>query len=138
MASCFRFTNLHCSFIASKAMSLWTTIGGFFTGKTVEKITDIADEAIYTNQEKSETDSKFTAEILNNTSVDIVNRWIRPGITIWLIGGFSGLWNLPNTTTLDPVWFQIFMIVITFWFGGRVLLKDLPSAISAILKMKKV
>lgn len=118
-------------------MSLWTTIGGLFSGKTVEKITDMADEAIYTGQEKAETDSKFTAEILNNTSVDIVNRWIRPGITIWLIGGFSGFWKLPNTEMLDPVWFQIFMIVITFWFGGRVLLKDLPQAISAILKMKR-
>ena len=118
-------------------MSLWTGLLSLFTGKTVEKLTDMADDAVFTSQEKAVEDTKFTALTLNNTSVDIVNRWIRPAITIWLLGGLSGCWTLPNTSTVDPVWFQIFMIVITFWFGGRVLLKDLPNAVAAILKMRK-
>lgn len=118
-------------------MSLWGAIKGFVTGNTVEKMTDMADDAFFTSQEKADADNKFLATTVNNTGVDIVNRWIRPGITIWLIGGFSGWWNLPDTSKVDPVWFQIFMIVITFWFGGRVLLKDLPNAIGAILKMRK-
>lgn len=125
-------------------MNLLTSIFGFFTGKSGEKIVDMADDAVFTDQEKDAswsknafTDTQFTANNLNNTSIDIVNRWIRPGITIWLIGGFSGWWKLPDVDQIDPVWFQIFMIVITFWFGGRVLLKDLPQAVGAILKMRK-
>lgn len=118
-------------------MSLWSSISGFFLGKSGEKIIDIVDEAVFTSQEKAVEDTKFTASTLNDTSVDMVNRWIRPVITIWLIGGLSGGWKLPDTSTVDPVWFQIFMIVITFWFGGRVILKDLPSAVGAILKMRR-
>jgi hypothetical protein len=118
-------------------MSLLTSIYGFFTGKSGEKIVDMADDAVFTAQEKAVEDTKQTAEVLANTSIDIFNRLVRPFVTIWLIGGFSGWWKLPDTTQLDPVWFQIFMIVITFWFGGRVLLKDLPNAVAAILKMRK-
>lgn len=118
-------------------MSWLGSIGKFFLGKSGEKIIEVADEAVFTSQEKAAEDAKFTASTLNDTSVDIVNRWIRPIITLWLIGGLSGLWKLPDTSTVDPVWFQIFMIVITFWFGGRVLLKDLPNAVGAILKMKR-
>lgn len=118
-------------------MSVWASVLGLFTGKTIEKAVDMADDAIFTSQEKAVADGKFTASTLNDTSVDIVNRWIRPGITIWLAGGLSGCWRLPDTSTVDPVWFQFFTIVITFWFGGRVLLKDLPAAVGAILKMRR-
>lgn len=118
-------------------MGWLTAIFAFFTGKSGEKIIEMADDAVFTSQEKAIEDSKFTASTLNNTSVDMVNRWIRPFVTIWLIGGLSGCWKLPDTSTVDPVWFQIFIIVITFWFGGRVLLQDLPKAVGAILKMRK-
>lgn len=118
-------------------MSVWSGFLGLFTGKTVEKLTDMADDAVFTSQEKAVVDTKFVTETVANTSIDIFNRLIRPFITVWLIGGFSGWWHLPETKTIDPVWFQIFMIVVTFWFGGRVLLKDLPAAVGAILKMKR-
>jgi hypothetical protein len=118
-------------------MSWLSSIFGFFTGKSGEKIIEIADESVFTSQEKSETDTKFVTETVANTSIDIFNRMIRPFVTIWLIGGFSGWWKLPDTGKIEPVWFQIFMIVITFWFGGRVLLKDLPNAVAAILKIRK-
>ena len=125
----------HIEFIYN--MSFWSSVAGLFTGKTVEKVVDMADDAIFTNQEKAETDTKFVTETVANTSIDLFNRLIRPFVTMWLIGGFSGWWILPDTQSIDPVWFQIFMIVITFWFGGRVLLKDLPAAVGAILKMKR-
>lgn len=118
-------------------MSWLSTVLKFFTGNSGEKIINMADEAVFTQEEKAVEDGKFTTSILNDTSVDMVNRWIRPGVTLWLIGGLSGCWKLPDTSTVDPVWFQIFMIVITFWFGGRVLLKDLPNTINAILKIKR-
>jgi hypothetical protein len=118
-------------------MNWLTSILGFFTGKSGAKVAEIADEAVFTSQEKAVEDTKQTMEVLANTSIDLVNRLIRPFVTIWLIGGFSGWWKLPDIKEIDPVWFQIFMIVITFWFGGRVLLKDLPAAVAAILKMKR-
>lgn len=118
-------------------MSIWSSVVDLFTGKTVEKITDMADDAVFTSQEKAESDNKFLSETTANTSIDIFNRLIRPFVTVWLIGGFSGWWQLPDTKSIDPVWFQIFMIVITFWFGGRVLLKDLPAAVGAILRMRR-
>lgn len=118
-------------------MAFWSALGGLFTGKTVEKVVDMADDAVFTSQEKSVSDNAFIATTVSNTSIDIFNRLIRPFVTVWLIGGFSGWWKLPDTQSIDPVWFQIFMIVITFWFGGRVLLKDLPAAVSAILKMRR-
>lgn len=116
---------------------MWKTIAGLFTGKTVENIVGMADDAVFTQQEKAETDTKFTADIVANTSIDIFNRMIRPFVTVWLIGGLSGCWQLPDTKSVDAVWFQMFLIVLTFWFGGRVLLKDLPAAVGAILKMRK-
>ena len=118
-------------------MSLWASVLGLFTGKTVEKLVDVADEAVFTGQEKASSDAKFTTEILSNTSIDIFNRLIRPGITLYYLGGFAGWWQLPDTSQVDPVHFQIFIIIITFWFGGRVLLKDLPVAVGAILRMRK-
>lgn len=118
-------------------MSIWQGILSLFTGKTVEKAVDMADDAIFTQQEKAKEDVKFTTETLANSSVDFFNRLIRPGITLYYLGGFSGWWKLPEVSQIDPVHFQIFIIIITFWFGGRVLLKDLPSAIGAILRMRK-
>lgn len=118
-------------------MNWLTSILGFFTGKSGGKIVDIVDDAVFTSQEKAVVDTKQTIEILANTSIDIFNRLVRPVVTFWLIGGLSGCWKLPNTAQVDPVWFQIFMIVITFWFGGRVLLKDLPNAVAAILKLRR-
>ena len=118
-------------------MNWLTSILGFFTGKSGEKIVEMADESVFTSQEKADVDTKQMGETLANTSIDIFNRLVRPVVTFWLIGGLSGCWKLPNTAQVDPVWFQIFMIVITFWFGGRVLLKDLPQAVGAILKIRR-
>lgn len=118
-------------------MAFWSVLAGLFTGKTVETVVGMADDAVFTQQEKAVIDAKFVADTVANTSIDLFNRLIRPFVTMWLIGGFSGWWRLPDTQSIDPVWFQIFMIVITFWFGGRVLLKDLPAAVGAILKMRK-
>ena len=124
-------------------MGWLTSLLGFFTGSAGEKIINLADKAVFTNQEKAEDDqeksakdTQFTTDILANTSIDIFNRLIRPGITVYYIGGFAGWWQLPDTQKIDPVHFQLFMIIITFWFGGRVLLKDLPNSVMAILSMR--
>lgn len=64
--------------------------------------------------------------------VDVVNHMIRPGTFIWLAGGFSGLWKLPDPKAIDPQLWTIFEIVVTFYFGARTIVKDLPALFNAI------
>jgi len=123
-------------------MGLLTKVAGFLFGGSAasEKVLDIADKAIDTSQERSERDAadlesaRQFAGISNqpgliNQLVDSANRLIRPGVTLWLIGGFIGWWTLPHSDAIPEYWQNIFMIVLTFWFGGRAILKDLPAAI---------
>ena len=112
-------------------------------GGVADKATDIADEAFYTSQERTETDQKDLADARAmqltghdtwfDVFVDGVNRLVRPGVTLWLIGGWISWWPLPEPNDIDPFWQQITMLVLTFWFGGRAILKDLPKAM-ALLK----
>ncbi|HJX19104.1 MAG TPA: hypothetical protein VJ437_13055, partial [Acidiferrobacterales bacterium] len=59
-----------------------------------------------------------------------LNRLVRPGVTVWIFGGISGAWSLPDTTKADPFWLSMFLVVMLFWFGGRLLLKDLPAGLA--------
>jgi len=125
-------------------MSLWGKFIGFFTGgsKTAEKVVDMADKAIDTQQERSERDSADLKDAREmaipshgswfDVLVDGLSRLVRPGVTLWLIGGFVGWWVLPKIETISEYWQNVFMIVLTFWFGGRAILKDLPSAIKSM------
>lgn len=127
---------------------MWGWIKALFSsGDVVKTAAQVIDKATYTQQEKSEDDSKDTADArsfaapLNipgnifDSLVDGFNRLIRPGVTTWLIGGFCHWWELPKPKDIDPYWMQVFLIVLTFWFGGRALLKDLPNAVAAILNV---
>ena len=67
-----------------------------------------------------------------STIVDAVNHMIRPGILIWLIGGFTGAWPLPNLSGADPALSTIFMWAVNFWYGGRILAKDVPAMLKAL------
>lgn len=123
-------------------MSWLKTIGGFLfggsSGGNVGKVAEVVDDAIHTEQERTETDQKDLSEARGmlstacNGFVDGVNRCIRPGVTVWLIGGMSGWWKLPAPGEVDDFWLNTFYLVLTFWFGGRAILKDLPAAIKAI------
>lgn len=123
-------------------MSLISSVLGFFTGRsgTAEKVLDLADKAIDTQQERSERDG---ADLENaralplsthgtwfDVLVDGTSRLVRPFVTFWLIGGFVGWWMLPRVEGISEYWQNVFMLVITFWFGGRAILKDLPAAIN--------
>lgn len=125
-------------------MSFLSKLAGWFLGggKTVEKVTEIADEAIDTGQERGERDAKdlesaramrlHTHGTFFDVLVDGLSRLVRPGVTLWLVGGFIGWWPLPRTEAISEYWQNVFMLVLTFWFGGRAILKDLPSAIRAM------
>ncbi len=129
-------------------MSFFSKLAGWFFGggKTVEKVVDMADKAIDTQQERSERDSQdlesaramqmFSHGTLFDVFVDGMSRLVRPGVTLWLVGGFIGWWPLPRTETISEYWQNVFLIVLTFWFGGRAILKDLPSAIRSMRGLK--
>lgn len=69
--------------------------------------------------------------------VDTVNHIIRPGVMIWLIGGMMKRWPLPDPNIVDPQIWRVFLIVITFFFGGRTLVKDVIPGVSGIIGMLK-
>jgi len=127
-------------------MSFWSAL---FGGDAVGKVADLVDDFNYSDQEQAADDLAETKQARAFAApgqgkqgtirdvVDAYNSFIRPGITTWLVGGFMGWWQLPQPDAIDPFWLNIFMIVVTFWFGGRVLLKDLPNAVNAIMAFRK-
>lgn len=127
-------------------MGIWGKVIGFFAGSGGGKIVDAADKLHYSAQERGEDDVKDTTEARAMTApshgswfdvlVDGFSRLVRPGVTLWLVGGFIGWWTLPRIETISEYWQNIFMIVLTFWFGGRAILKDLPGAIAAMRGLK--
>ena len=124
-------------------MSFFSGLGKWlFGGGGVEKVADVADKAFHTAQERSQEDQKdlesarsmqlFTHGSAFDILVDGLSRLVRPGVTLWMIGGFIGWWPLPKIDDISEYWQNIFMLVLTFWFGGRAILKDLPQAIRLI------
>lgn len=126
----------------------------FFTGSGGGKAMDLVDDAIHTDQEKAADDIQDLASAramlstmndysgqppfvaIINVFIDAVSRTIRPGVTIWVIGGLSGWWSLPDIEKVSPEWMQVFWVIITFWFGGRVFMKDLPKTLAAIARLR--
>lgn len=114
-----------------KAIGSWLFDGGS------TKVAEVIDEAIYTNQEQA----KDSADDLNSARAyepggkwdSFVDKWhraIRPALATWAILILFGLLPPPNhwTNIPDPVW-QLIVVIISFYFGGRAILKDLPQAI---------
>lgn len=72
--------------------------------------------------------------------VNGINRLIRPWVTITLLGSLFGLgekWSyfrLPPPESIAPQYWEMSIIVLGFWFGGRFLVKDIPQAIKSIAK----
>ena len=69
--------------------------------------------------------------------VDAINRMVRPAFTLWAFGQLVGIWD---TTThwenIPPMAWNIIWTIVTFWFGARVIFKDLPSAIRLYKELK--
>jgi len=74
------------------------------------------------------------SEIVNVT-VDATSRLIRPAVTVALLGALVGWWDL-NVVGIDPVLQVWTETVFMFWFGGRALVKDVPSFLAAIRKAR--
>lgn len=89
---------------------------------------------------KAGDDSQASARAMVMTShnswfdilIDGISRLPRPVITTWAIGMLFGWIPEPiHLQTLNPITLNIIWTVITFWFGSRVLLKDIPSVIKS-------
>jgi len=61
--------------------------------------------------------------------IDAANRSVRPFFTYWAIGVLCGWWN-PQTEGIDPFVLNVIWTIVGFWFGGRMLFKDLPKAMT--------
>src|SRR3990172_8607686 len=97
-------------------MSILSSIIGFFTGgsKTSEKVLDMADKAIDTQQERSERDQADLSDARDmqisshstmfDVFVDGMSRLVRPGVTLWLVGGFIGWWTLLRVESISEYW----------------------------------
>lgn len=114
-----------------------------FGGGGAQTVAKVVDEAHYSGEEKAADDAKDLANArafaaptgqpgLLNQVVDAVNRAIRPWVTIELFMRWFGYRPFPDIKGIDPFWVTITMIVLTFWFGGRVLLRDIPGMVRAI------
>jgi len=110
----------------------------FGGGKTTERAIEVTDEAFHTAQERVEEDRKDTTEArlmqfhshstMFDVFVDGLNRLQRPGWGIFFFGGCAKWWELPEIP-MNGFWASMLILYLTFLFGGRAVLKDLPAAI---------
>lgn len=62
--------------------------------------------------------------------IDGLNRSVRPFLTFWAIGMLMGWWDTSrHWAEIPEMAWNIIWTIVTFWFGARVLFKDLPGAI---------
>ena len=74
---------------------------------------------------------------LLNKVVDAIIHLVRPWITVHLIGGLFGYWQLPDISGINPFYMKMIDVVLVFWFGARVITKDLPALMIAWTAMRK-
>lgn len=119
-------------------------LGGWLFGSSngAGKVAEVIDEAVYTKQEQAVDDTKDLASARSyepggkfDSFVDKWHRAIRPAIATWAILILFGVLPPPDhwQAIPQPVW-EMVLLVITFYFGGRTLVKDLPAAIAAMRK----
>ena len=132
---------------------MWKAVGSFF-GKMfvgdkgiVEQISDTVDKwhpskvtihKMSIEDQKAGDDSQDSARkmafISHDSWLDIVvdawSRIPRPAFATWAFGLLVGWWDQPaHINQLNPVLLNIIWTVVTFYFGARVIIKDIPAAI---------
>lgn len=69
-----------------------------------------------------------------DATVNGINRLIRPWVTITVIGSLFGYWDLPPPQNVAPEYWIMIQIILGFWFGGRLVTKDIPAALGHLRK----
>lgn len=148
-----------------KAAGALLGIGGGSGPSPIEKVAGVVDEYKYTEEEQVKDEDaqvaaarayepshmpqiipimqrgiiQFTLEWIMrmvNLLVDSVTHLIRPWITVELFGALFGFWKLPDPEMIHPLYMKLVDVVVMFWFGARVITKDLPALIAAWTKMR--
>lgn len=120
-------------------------MAGFFTGSIAQTVGDVAKASIEAGTDKVQADIEdvtsarsFAAPGSGGSGfdrlVDGFNRLIRPAVSAYVLPGLAGAWKLPDLAKADTTWLAVGLIILTFWFGGRMLVKDLPMGIAAAVK----
>lgn len=74
------------------------------------------------------TDSSLPLVVYFNAFVDGINRLVRPVFTYWSFGLLTGYIKPPvSWNTWPPMLWNIVWTIVTFWFGSRLLFKDIPA-----------
>ena len=127
-------------------MGVLSKLGSFFAGGAVQSFAGVADiverwKPGETTKHEMEMD---VAALVDNARAhdspvagggwlgaiaDGLNRLVRPVVTIYVLGGLFGMFETSFAADVDPWFLAQGEKIIVFWFGGKVLLKDLPAAI---------
>ena len=88
------------------------------------------------NNQPFATDNEVSNDTEFNKWVDRANRIVRPLFTLLsfivvCLAAFNVLTDI-NPLVLNVVW-----TIVSFWFGSRVITKDLPTAIDAFQRLLK-
>lgn len=134
-------------------MNIFKKIGELFIGGTAKAVTDTASDVnniverwLPNDATKREAMKEINEVVAKATSdarkygtgdtttwfdsmVDGASRLVRPLVTLWFFGGLIGWWDLTPAEGVDPLLLVWGENILYFWFGGRVVLKDLPQAI---------
>ena len=63
--------------------------------------------------------------------IDGLNRSVRPLFSFWVFGVLVGLLSTAHLSGIPPMAWNIIWTVIGFWFGTRMVFKDIPEALKA-------
>jgi len=68
--------------------------------------------------------------------IDAWSRAQRPAFSTWALGLLCGWWEGPRLDSIDPLTLNIIWTIVGFWFGTRMIFKDIPNAIAAFKRWR--
>jgi hypothetical protein len=126
---------------------LTKAVDWFFGGTSSATVVNQVDKAFYTKQERAADDAADLADARSfmdspagpgfiNQLIDALNRSVRPVLTYWAMGCLIGWWKSPALSELTPFMQNLIYLIITFWFGGRVVMKDIPNMLASLYNLR--
>lgn len=107
------------------------------TGEAVDAATTSDQERMAEQRQENESARRFAAPGTHDSGFDVLvdglNRLPRPLITFYVLPGIVGAWPLPDLGRVDPLWLLVGASILGFYFGGRLLTKDVPAAVLQVL-----